>query len=417
MLKFLLPYKTIEKQILLVIAAEFCIQLVNATFMNMLPLYLNHLHYSKQEIAGFISFRFLGVFLLALPLGMFIKGKKVKPLFYASCIGVPFFALCIIYFTEHTNPFMIYTSQLLWGASFTFIQIPILPFILRLSSQKNQTASIALSYSTWSFAGILSGVLIALLDYINPTLFNERMVLIIFSALGFAGIVMLLLANIKEEDVIPESEKPKAYYSLAQYDWGIIIKALTPTLIIAVGAGLTIPFISLFFEEVHGLDKGKFSIISAVAALLVAWGALLVPVMKKNIGYKIAIPATQALAIVSLVALATTQYYSQVYISVFIAIIFYLLRQPLMNMAGPMTTEIVMNYVGQKNQEIVSALTAAIWSGSWFISGLLVQILFLKGFSFVNIFLLTAVLYAIGVVWYMLLIKDYERRKKANLIS
>jgi hypothetical protein len=99
-----------------------------------------------------------------------------------------------------------------------------------------------------------------------------------------------------------------------------------------------------------------------------------------------------------------------------IAIIFYLLRQPLMNMAGPMTTEIVMNYVGEKNREIVSALTSAIWSGSWFISGLLVQLLFVQGFAFVNIFLLTALLYAVGVVWYMILIKDYERRKKANLI-
>ncbi len=412
MFKFLLPYKAIEKQVLFVIVAEFCIQLVNATFMNMLPLYLHHLNYSKQDIAGFISFRFLGVFLLALPLGIFIKGKKVRPFFYAACVGVPLFALCIIYFTEHANTPMIYVSQLLWGASFTFIQIPILPFILRLSSQQNQTASIALSYSTWSFAGILSSIVIALLDYINPALFNERMVLLIFSCIGFAGIVMLLLANIKEDDTIAESEKPKAYYSLAQYDWRIIIKALIPTLIIAVGAGLTIPFISLFFEEVHRMNKGSFSVVSAIAAFLVALGALLVPNIKKNIGYKIAVPVTQSLAIVSLVALATTQYYSYVPVAIVIAIIFYLLRQPLMNMAGPMTTEIVMNYVGNKNQEIVSALTSAIWSGSWFISGLLVQVLFFQDFSFVNIFLLTALLYTVGVVWYMFLIRDYEHGNK-----
>lgn len=381
--------------------------------MNMLPLYLHHLHYSKQDIAGFISFRFLGVFLLALPLGVLIKGKKVKPFFYASCFGVPFFALCIIYFTEQVNTPMLYISQFLWGASFTFIQIPILPFILRLSSQKNQTAAIALSYSTWSFAGILSGMVIAFLDYINPSLFNEKMVLLIFSFIGFAGIIMLIFANIKE-DTVPESEKPKTYYSLAQYDWRIIVKALIPTLIIAVGAGLTIPFISLFFEEVHGMNKGTFSIISAIAALLVAWGALLVPNIKRYVGYKIAVPTTQSLAIISLVALATTQYYSFIPIAVVIAVICYLLRQPLMNMAGPMTTEIVMNYVGEKNREIVSALTSAIWSGSWFISGLMVQILFTQGFAFVNIFLLTALLYTVGVIWYMILIRDYERGTKLN---
>ena len=162
------------------------------------------------------------------------------------------------------------------------------------------------------------------------------------------------------------------------------------------------------------MNKGSFSVLSSVAALLVAWGALLVPNIKKHIGYKIAVPTTQSLAIVSLIALATTQYYQQVPIAIVIAIICYLLRQPLMNMAGPMTTEIVMTYVGEKNQEIVSALTSAIWSGSWFISGILVQLLFIQGFPFVNIFLLTALLYAIGVIWYVLLIRDYELKNKVS---
>lgn len=408
---FLQPYKKLERQVLMVIAAEFFIQLVNATFMNMLPLYLNRINYSNEQIAGYISFRFLGVFLLALPIGVFIKGKKVKPLFYLSCFGVPFFALCILYFVDQGNEVMIYASQLLWGASFTFMQIPILPFILRHCSAENQTAGIALSYSTWSFAGILSGVLIALLDYVNPQLFDERMVLIIFSSLGFLGVFMLMGAGIREDRFL--KEETKISYHLGQYDWGAILRALIPTLIIAVGAGLTIPFISLFFEEVHGMDKGTFSLVSSAAALLVAWGALLVPLIKNNLGYKLAVPSTQSLAIVSLVAMATTQFYNHMTVAVVIAILFYLLRQPLMNMAGPMTSEIVMNYVGEKNREIMSALTSAIWSGSWFVSGLLVQIMFGWGLQFVNIFLITALLYSAGVVWYIFLIRAYERKMRA----
>lgn len=394
----------------MVIAAEFCVQLVNATFMTMLPLYLEHIHYSNEKIAGYISFRYLGVFLLALPLGVFIKGSRVKPLFFASCIGVPFFALCILYYVGTGNETMIYVTQLLWGASFTFIQIPVLPFILRASSQLNQTPAIALSYSTWSFAGIVSGLLIAALDYFDPELFDERMVLIIFSCMGFLGIIFLLAAGIKEPDDLTGKEKPS--YDLRQYDWKIILSALVPTLIIAVGAGLTIPVISLFFKQVHGMDKGMFSIVSAAAALLVAWGALLVPFIKNNIGYKIAVPSTQSLAVISLVALATTQYYNHVPVAVVIAVICYLLRQPLMNMAGPMTSEIVMNYVGEKNREIVSALTSAIWSGSWFVSAWLVQIMFGQGLKFVNIFLITALLYSVGVVWYVFLIRDHDRQEK-----
>ena len=405
-------YHKMEKPVLLAIVTEFFIQLVNATFMNIQPLFMSKENYSDEQIAGFISFRFLGVFLLAIPLGIFIKGKKMKKYFLLSSILVPVFAFFIVYFVKQHDITMIYFSQFLWGASFTFMQIPIIPFILRNSSIPNHTAGIALSYSTWSFAGIFSGIIIAILEWANPILFNEQTVLILFSAMGLLGIWVASKINLEEK-----TEENRKIRRSHNYDWKLIFKALIPTLIIATGAGLTIPFISLFFEKVHHLSMGGFSIISSIAAVLVAWGALAVPIIKRTIGYKIAIPTTQAFAVISLVALATTQYYAHVSIALVIAIICYLLRQPLMNMAGPMTSEIVMNYVGKKNQEIVSALTSAIWSGSWFLSGLMVKIMFGEGLKFVNIFLITSAMYAIGVIWYYVLILDYNKREEQGLIE
>ena len=83
-------------------------------------------------------------------------------------------------------------------------------------------------------------------------------------------------------------------------------------------------------------------------------------------------------------------------------------------MAGPMTSEIVMNYVGEKNREIVSSLTAAIWSGSWFFSGLLSQIMFANGMQFVNIFLITSLIYLGGIIGFVFLIRDYEKKTTAR---
>ena len=116
MLNFFKDYKSLERPILYIVIAEFCIQLVNATFLNIQPLYMTREHFSDEQIAGFISFRYLGVFLLALPMGILIRGKKVKKLFYISCIGVPLFALCIIYFVQNKNIPLIYASQFLRGA-------------------------------------------------------------------------------------------------------------------------------------------------------------------------------------------------------------------------------------------------------------------------------------------------------------
>jgi MFS family permease len=414
LLSFLDDYKKIERPILRVIISEFFIQMVNATFMNILPLYMARMHYDEEQIALFITFRFIGVFFLALPIGKFIKGRKLYPFFYLSAIGVPVFGLATIACIYLKLHFLIYVSLVLWGASFTFMQIPVAPFILRNTAKNNQTAAIALSYSTWSFGGILSGVIIAILHFMNDQIFSEQNILIIFSSLGLLGFYFLLNNPINE---IVDDENRNLDSNKQKTDWKLIIKALVPTLIIATGAGLTIPFISLFFENVHHLDAGEFSVISAVASLLVAYGAMMVPKIKHHIGYKVAIPTTQSLAVISLVALATTQFYSQYSIAVYIAIGCYLLRQPLMNMAGPMTTELVMNYVGKGNREITSALTSAIWSGSWALSGFMVNIMFKLGYQFVNIFLITSALYAFGIFMYYLLILDYGKREEKGLIE
>jgi len=331
-----------------------------------------------------------------------------------SAALVPLLGLAIVYCVYIKASLPLFISLLLWGASFTFMQVPITPYILRNELKENHTSGIALSYSTWSFAGIASGIIIAILDKLNPTFFNEQTILILFSILGFGGVYFV--ARIRHTEELDDRKSLRVKTKKGKTDWYLIFKGLVPTLIIATGAGLTIPFISLFFDKVHHLDKGNFSVISAVAAVLVAWGAMLVPRIKKNIGFKFAIPATQSLAVISLVALATTQYYSQYTIALYIAITCYLLRQPLMNMAGPMTSELVMNYVGEKNREITSALTAAIWSGSWVISGFMVKVMFHRGYPYVNIFLITAAMYAFGVVLYYFLILDYTKREKEGLI-
>jgi len=415
---FIKDYRNIELPVKNAIASEFFIQTVNATFMNILPLYMTRKGFSDQEIATFITFRFIGVFVLALPLGNLIKGRRLMPLFFLSNVCVPAFGVLIVVSIIYELKVLTLIALILWGASFTFMQIPIFPYILRNAKKSHQTAAISLSYSTWSFAGIVSGIVTALLDFINPHFFDEQFILLLFSVFGFAGLLFLFKTK-NHYEVFDETEKIRSFSSVTKQktEWPLVIRALIPTLIIATGAGLTIPFISLFFDKVHDLHKGGFSVLSFIAALLVAYLALQVPKIKEKIGYKIAIPATQSLAVVSLVALATTQYYSNYTIAVVIAGICYLIRQPLMNLAGPMTSELVLNYVGKRNREITSALTSAIWSGSWLISGLLVAVLFAYNYSFASIFLLTALLYAFGVILYYLLILDYNKREEQGLLE
>jgi hypothetical protein len=413
MFQFLRDYTKLPKHILFVLGAEFFLQLINSSFLSNLPLFMHAEHYSDGQIADAIKYRYLGVLTSALFVGIYIRRRKLMPLFFVACSCVPVFAVGILYSVHLHNTLLNHSMQVLWGASFTCMQIPVLPFILRNSDTEHHTTGISLSYATWSAATILASVVFSSFNYANPDLFTESRLLYGMVACSFIG--LFLVSKVKLTEHIPpvKTHTENSFHT----DRGLIIKALIPTLIIAVGAGFTIPFISLFFTTVHHLSNPAFNLTNLVASILILFAALLVPKIKKSIGYQVAIPTTQSLAIIALILMATTQYYSQLGISVYIAIGCFLLRQPLMNLAGPMTSEVVMKYVGKRNQEVVSALTAAIWSGSWFFSGLIFGILRDGGVDYVNIFLITAALYSIGVVWYSLLVRDYERRQKSGLIE
>lgn len=365
--------------------------------------------YKDYESASFVSFRFLGVLLFAFPLGLIIKGRKLKPIFYISSILTPILSLIVLEGIDHQIQWLLYSSLFLWGLSFTGIQISALPYILRNAKLETHTQAITLSYSTWSVAGIFSGSLIFGLRNWNPELFDEKLILQIISLLGFFCTITVFC--IKKEEFVPVLTKSR--FNIRDFDWLVIMKALVPTLIIAVGAGLTIPFIGLFFYKIHGLDSDQFAILSAFATAIVFGVVLFVPIIKEKLGYKRAIPITQIIAIAALIVLAFTEIIDT-WFALYLAMAMYLIRQPLMNMAGPMTSDLVMKYVGEKNREMMSALTAAVWSGSWFISSKIFQVLRQIGLQYVYVFLITAGLYLFGVLMYYLLILDYEKKIKQS---
>ena len=290
-----------------------------------------------------------------------------------------------------------------WGIAFTLFQVSTLPYVMRNTVSENHSHAISLNYATHSFGTVICGFFIFFAAQFFPEI-NEGKILLLISSFGFVGVYFLLKMDVDLVIPVKESLKWKSY------DWVMLLKAIIPTLIIAVGAGLTIPFINLFFFHNFKIDSSGFAVIGGVASILVAILALLVPNLKSRLGFMKGITYTQSIAVIALVALATTEFLNDYWWAMPLAVFFYWVRTPLMNMAAPMTSELTMNYVGLKNQEMLSAIMAAIWSGSWFFSSQIFRYLKSEGLPYAHIFYITAALYAFGVFMYYLLILDYERK-------
>lgn len=361
--------------------------------------------FADYEIADVLSYRFLAVFLLAFPLGLLIKGRRLVPLFWIAVIGVGLMSHLLIYAISQHWDWGLKLAAGLWGGTYVFIQVSILPYILLNTPKEQHSEGISLSFLSLGSTYFLVGTLYAIASN-TTTWVVEKNTMQFFATLTLiVGSFFLLRIRGKEHITrrIPFREIRSGY------DWGLIFKATIPTVLIAIGAGFTIPVINLFFLHVHGVPSETFTALGSATWLLVIVVMLLMPTIRRRYGYRVAITRFQSLSVLALFGLAATEWLLPWTGAVVLAALCYVIRQPLMSAASPMTSELVMYYVGERNQEIIASLNASVWSGSWFVSTGIFSLLRQQGWSYSSIFMFTVVLYIVGITWYAYLIKVYER--------
>ena len=268
---------------------------------------------------------------------------------------------------------------------------------------------------------MVSGLIISGLDWISKIklspeliIFDEYAILWTITLIGSLSFIFPQKMN--EDSSINRENRPGIFSLHKTYDWSKIFKAISPLILISIGAGLTIPFVNLFFNSIFNFNSSDFSLLSSITAMLVFTFSLLVPTLRKKYGYWMTIVFVQTFAILCLVIMSLTEIYASYPYAMTIAVTAYIFRQPLMHMAHPASNELMMNYVGKNNQELISALSSSLWSASWFISAKLFEWLRLLNFRYYEIFLITALLYVLGVILYIFLIKEYENMQKKSSV-
>ena len=420
-INILRSYLDLPRNIHLLFLLEFFLSLIHVAFILILNIYLRKQGFSDPEIASFNSLRFVGALAFALPLGIYIRGRRLKPFFKMASLMVPLTSIMIIEAIHYSMTPLIQLSFILWGIGMMLMRVCSLPFIIRHTTNDNSTEALSLSASTWSLSTMVSGLIISGLDWISkiklsPDLIklNEYGILWIITLIGSLSYVFTIQIN--EDANFNKGKRPGIFSLHKTYDWSMIFKAISPLILISIGAGLTIPFVNLFFNSVFNFNSSDFSLLSSITAMLVFTFSLLVPTLRKKYGYWMTIVFVQTLAILCLVIMSLTEIYASYPYALIIAVAAYIFRQPLMHMAHPASNELMMNYVGKNNQELISALSSSLWSASWFISAKLFEWLRLLDFRYYEIFLITAFLYVLGVILYVFLIKEYENIQKKSAV-
>ena len=408
-------YRALPRPVVLFAAGQFLINLITTAQFLLLNLYLKQRGLDDPEIAALGSQRFVATLFLAIPAGLWLRGKPLRLPLLAGSILFPLSALASLETVRLGMMNAASITFLVSGFAGLLLNVASLPMTMRLVPEEQSSEALSLQFATWAAASICGGVLSTALQAIGriefgatTIVFDEHATLLLMSVVACAAPLLYW----RLPDPVPEKKSNDArhWLHIHREDWPVLMRSLVPTLCIATGAGLSIQFLNLFFSHVHHLSSRDYSAYGSISNVLVLFAGLIVPEVKRRFGWRGAILGVQSLAVVLLAAMGLTELQKSAAWALPLAVGCFILRQPLMSMAGPSTSELTMSYVGERNRELISACNGAIWSGAWWLAARTFQLLRSHDLPYWQVFLTTAVLYLFGTVAYLGLIRAVEKR-------
>lgn len=177
----------------------------------------------------------------------------------------------------------------------------------------------------------------------------------LLTAEGMMAFALIPLLMIREERAQPTGER-RPPFTLRDFPFRRdVVALLVPELIIALGAGLLIPYLNIFFKQRFHISDSVLGLTFAVSQLLMGGATLLAPILAERWGKIRTVVFTQLASLPFLLALGFVPILP-------VAVGAFWLRAMLMNMAGPLYTAFAMERVRENERGTVGAMIGVAYS-------------------------------------------------------
>ncbi|MGB9776760.1 MAG: MFS transporter [Anaerolineae bacterium] len=177
----------------------------------------------------------------------------------------------------------------------------------------------------------------------------------LLTAEGMMAFALIPLLMIREERSRPAGER-RPPFTLRDFPFRRdVVALLVPELVIALGAGLLIPYLNIFFKQRFHIPDSVLGLTFAVSQLLMGGATLLAPILAERWGKIRTVVFTQMASLPFLLALGFVPILP-------VAVGAFWLRAMLMNMAGPLYTAFAMEQVRENERGTVGAMIGIAYS-------------------------------------------------------
>lgn len=182
-----------------------------------------------------------------------------------------------------------------------------------------------------------------------------------------------------------------------------------PPMMVGLGAGMTIPFLNLYFKTRFSLDANNIGMLFALAQLFTIGGALMAPMLARKFGMVMSVILSQIISLPFLFILGISYFLP-------LAITAFLIRNALMNMSAPISSNFSMESVHPDDRSVTSGLLSLAWLFTWGITANIGGYL-IENFGYELPFAFTMIFYILSSYLYYKLLLPLENKKKSDQIK
>ncbi len=371
-------------------------------FRFLFNFYVLSLGYDQELLGNLVTATSLTALLVALPMGYVADflGRKV-----ALVLGAVLSCLSVLMMVLFPSASVFVAMNVVLGLAQSLSGVTMGPFLMENSGEKERTYlfSFASGFQTASqFVGNwIGGYLptwLGVAQGVSPTSTNAygASLLVIAAGAGMAAVPMLFMRTPR---ISAERRTFFAPFSFFRQKPALLTKLILPSLTISIGAGLIMPFMNVFFRQVHHQSDSVIGTLFAWGSLAMAIGLLLAPPLADRIGKIQLVILTQGLSIPFLALLGFSPWFG-------VAATAYYIRMALMNMSGPVYQTFVMEKVDPSARATVASLVSMANNFGWAFSPTLSGWLQVN-YGFGPTYLGTILLYTLSIFLYW---RFFQRR-------
>ncbi|MGL5175745.1 MAG: MFS transporter [Cetobacterium sp.] len=301
------------------------------------------------------------------------------------------------------NPFFIkiFSSLMGIGYGFPFSSIGVL--LIENSVENERVKVFSKNFIVQSlgtvFASYFAGILIKTfgkifaIDKAIPLLYLLCVFIIL---LGFYP-----LLGLNDIDKLKKNKERNFFKGFKEVMSGNALKFVVYNTVIGFGAGLVIPFFSVYLKFALNIDNEKVGIIMGLSQLGLVLGGFLVPYISKLLGREMTVVVCQLLSIPFLISIAFPQ-------GIFVMGLSFFLRSTLMNLNQPLIQNISLETVEYENRALMSSVISMSSNATRALSMIVAGYL-MENVSYTAPYYITVILYLIGTVIFY---RSFKAEKK-----